>query len=371
MAQRPEQSTIVSIQVLRGIAASAVVLHHSVRAFTIYHYGAAPVLFAATVFSQLGGIGVDIFFVISGFIMSYISTPYTEVRQPPSDFLIRRLLRIYPMYLFATVVTLVFLAAPVIRHGGALPFEFSGSRLVTSLLFIPSFDQGRNVAPIVGVGWTLIYEMYFYFTLTLSLAMSKRWPTVIAVAGLTAVWAAAMLSQAGGAVGVFLRSPMIFEFVLGLGVAHLYKHGWLPKRGGFAILGIAVLALAILWRQPSDALRVLVWGIPSALIVAAMLVLEREGAPTRRSRIGLLFGDASYSIYLIHMIVIYDVLVPALQRSGLIRLSSDPLIFFFVGAAVSLAILVHIWIERPVGRYLRSTYQWLRQPRATPASPPA
>jgi peptidoglycan/LPS O-acetylase OafA/YrhL len=371
MAQRPEQSTIVSIQVLRGIAATAVVLHHSVRAFTIYHYGAAPVLFAPAVFSQLGSIGVDVFFVISGFIMSYISAPYAEARQPPSDFLIRRLLRIYPMYLFATVVTLAFLAAPAIRHGGALPANFSGSRLVTSLAFIPSFDQGGEVQPIVGVGWTLSYEMYFYLALTLAFYASRRWAMPLAAAALTTVWAAASLAHGGGAVGVFLRNPIIFEFIFGLGVAHLYKRGLLPKRGALVMLAIAVLALALWWRAPSDALRVFVWGAPAVLIVIAMLVLEREGAATRRSRVGLLFGDASYSVYLIHMIVIYSLLLPLFQRTGLIRLPSDLLIGVLIAAAVALAILVHLWLERPAGRYLRSTYQWLRQPRAAPASPPA
>lgn len=371
MAQRPEQSTIVSIQVLRGVAATAVVLLHAVRAFSVYHYGAAPTLFGPAVFSQLGGMGVDIFFVISGFIMAYISTPYVEGRQPASDFLIRRLLRIYPMYVFATVVTLAFLAAPTLLHGAGLPADFSGSRLLTSFLFIPSFNQGREVAPIVGVGWTLIFEMYFYFALTLALAVSKRWATVVAAAGLATVWAAAMLAHGGGAVGVFLRNPIIFEFIVGLGVAHLYKRGRLPKRGALVILAVAALMLLFWWPLPDDTLRPLVWGAPSALIVVAMLVLEGEGAPTRRSRIGLLFGDASYSIYLLHMIVIYDVLIPLLQRAGLIRLPSDLLIVVFVVAALAVTIPAHLWLERPVGRYLRSTYQWLRQPRPAPASPPA
>lgn len=256
-----------SVQVLRGIAACAVVFHHA--------YGVDHAQIDA---SRLGAAGVDLFFVISGFIMAIVAAD----RQPLA-FLRERAWRIYPMWLVALGPWLVLRKPDLIA-------------VVANVTLWPIYGNAFHV-PELHVGWTLSFEMLFYFAFALGLATRP----VVPLLGLLAC---AVIPN-GNAVLGFLGSPLIVEFLLGMVIAHLPRH----ERGGcIAILmGLAWFAFAptdyFALRMGAAAwLRVLYWGIPAALLVYGAVALEPHFR-TKLYDLPVFLGNASYSIYLFHMMV--------------------------------------------------------------------
>jgi len=162
---------ISNIQVLRGLAALAVVFYHTdFRIFKDVH----------TDFQ-----GVSIFFVISGFIMTYI------LQKDTNQFMLRRIVRIVPLYWIMTitkyVVTLLMLIIHLKIHGNLSSLFYSEVLnsntfwvILNSFLFLPYMDSVGNLLPYLGVGWTLNLEMFFYLLLAIMLMFSKKWTVVLA-----------------------------------------------------------------------------------------------------------------------------------------------------------------------------------------------
>ena len=140
---------IESIQFLRFVAATLVALFHSTLAIEKFFAGNLPPLFLRI--SNLGAAGVDIFFVISGFIM--IITSFSDSREPfsPRRFLARRAIRIYPIYFIYSAFYLVFYDL------FATGKDVSLLQVLGSLFLLPGFSSY-----IIGPGWTLSFEIYFY-----------------------------------------------------------------------------------------------------------------------------------------------------------------------------------------------------------------
>jgi exopolysaccharide production protein ExoZ len=232
----------------------------------------------------LGAAGVDLFFVISGFIIGKVM-----VGRAPGAFLFDRFWRIYPIYWLCSVPWF-FIA----WWSGQL----EPVRTISSLSLWPIF--GEFVQPYLRPGWTLSYEMLFYLAAAAALATGRgRW--------LIAAFAAffiANLAAPSPLLG-FLGYPPIFEFLAGLALGRAR----LDPRAGAAtlVLGIAILLMSpaslfqgIAVSDTTALLRVLWWGIPSIGIVYGALSLERFVT----SKPAILLGDASYSIYLTHLTVI-------------------------------------------------------------------
>jgi exopolysaccharide production protein ExoZ len=253
-----------SIQVLRGLAACGVVFLHASGA----QWGAR------------GAAGVDLFFVISGFIMA-------SIPKRPS-FLFDRFWRIYPLWWIA-LVPWIFLSEP---HPGYID-TFAVS---TSMTLLPVGT------PLLPVGWTLSFELLFYLAVALSLRTGVK--PLLAIFGLFLT--GAVLTKA--TLFNFIGNPMILEFLFGAMVAKLprYSKAALP----LLIFACICLASAPTWiyppefamRAPASAWRVLYWGVPSAMVVYACLSVETLFAH-RLWNAAVLLGDASYSIYLFHLAV--------------------------------------------------------------------
>lgn len=255
-----------SIQMLRGVAVTAVLVHHAYR-FVDPNSAA-----------RLGAAGVDLFFVISGFIMATIG-PGRSAEQ----FILDRIWRIYPMWLIA--------AAPwVIVRGG------SSGALLTTLTLWPIWG-GLFHAPVLLLGWTLCFEMLFYAAFALGLLTRPIVPlalflTCFAIGPRTPLlW--------------FVGSPMILEFLSGVLIAQLpaSRKGWL-----FVVAGLLWFAAApVVYYEEAAGygalLRVLSWGIPAALLVYGARGLE-ERVDGSAFDLPVLIGNSSFSIYLFHRLVV-------------------------------------------------------------------
>lgn len=264
---------LANIQALRGFAALNVVLFHCVTTGATYGLPAASL----GALDRWGASGVDLFFVISGFVMVY-----TQHHNPKSalQFFTNRLLRIVPLYWFMTLAIFALAAAvpAAFRNGG-----FGLDHVVRSLLFAAGLDGGK---PIVVVGWTLELEMLFYVVFAISILIGNR----VLAAGFCV--ASLLLFAAIG-------SDLPLEFLFGMGCAAIFiRYRDLPIGLPAFLIGAGLLVGTMLLDDPKSH-RVIVWGIPSALILLGAVYL-----PQTRSRVALYLGAASYSIYLSHIFVI-------------------------------------------------------------------
>ena len=328
---------LVHIQILRFFAAVAVVAFHALgvppKGFEVPE---SAISFALS----YGGRGVDLFFVISGFIIFYATH---AAKLTPAEFLRRRVERIVPLYFFA-ILTVTILALTLPATFGAADW-YTPRHILKSLAFI-AFTDGDM--PVIYVGWSLEYEMYFYLAVALLMAATRDvWRNTVVLFS-----ALALLGRLPGvetALGnyAFFTDPMILEFVLGVIVGCLF----VKVRMGWPMPVAAVCAIAaVLVTDPTS--RVIISGIPSACLVMAAAVVSRQRVdPSWLVRALARLGDASYSIYLAQ---VQTVSLASAFIAGLIPAIS-PLLLLVVttGIVVAFGLLLNIVVERPLLKICR------------------
>ena len=257
---------------------------------------------------QYGVSGVDLFFVISGIVISAVTVgKFHDVRRAMT-FLYHRLARVYPiLWVYSLLVLAVYLVHPEWINGG------SGHHLnlIGSFLLIP----GRYTMLIMQ-GWTLSFEIYFYIAFFLLLFGSEK-----AAPWLLALWGAAIVLfnvfhpvPQSPLLGT-LTSPFILEFLGGCLLFHLYRRFPLHPAVGVALVAASFLWLGAVmltthyshgsgayWIMVSP-FRCVLYGGFAFLLLAGAMELERTGL-IRFARPLVAIGDWSYSIYLSHIIVI-------------------------------------------------------------------
>ncbi|MBB5445333.1 MULTISPECIES: acyltransferase [unclassified Paraburkholderia] len=270
--------TLKNIQVARAVAALSVVA---------YHLGAMP----------FGQVGVDVFFVISGFIMSYIA---------PSDgraFLAKRIARIVPLY---WLLTFGVYAIAVLEPQWLNTTTEGASYLVKSLLFIPYIKENGNWGPLLRNGWTLIYEMFFYLVVAVSiLCVRAKYATLLSSVILILACGFASAHGTGNLIADYLMQPLVLEFCLGVACYWIFRSNhfgrikpaiWVTV----AILSVITIAgLNAVFGDPEGFQRVARYGMPAFAIIVSLLGLERSGVIFRNPVLAQM-GAASYSIYLLH-----------------------------------------------------------------------
>ena len=326
-----------SIQYLRAVAAISVVLYHVLHHW-LPHDPHICVLMG----------GVDIFFVISGFVMWGV----TAGREGGSrSFFSNRLKRIVPLYWIVTTVMLaILLAKPALLNS-----RFDVGHVVTSYLFIPWRHPVKGeFQPLLIPGWTLNYEMMFYviFALILFAPMRFRLPAVLGA--LVALVVLGFIPHAGTSQSDFYTDPIILEFAMGvcLGAAvTAQRRAPAPIAAAAAIAGFGLFIAAALTVPPLH--RVLILGIPAALVVAGCVLLERETGPWL-APLPLLLGDASYSIYLVHM----GTALAAFQAWRKVDALHNPAgiaatMIVTALASVGAGVLVYWFVERPIIKHFK------------------
>ncbi|RZM37560.1 MAG: acyltransferase [Sphingomonas sp.] len=307
-----DRDQIAPLQLLRGIAASGVVIEHLLERYI--RRGAIPDTLPEFT-SLLGQVGVATFFAISGFIMVHISL--RDGRRPPSGraFLRNRYLRVAPLYYLMTLLIVLFgwLAH---RMGAANDFRMpSAAEFLLSFAFIPHRGGNGLIQPIYGLGWTLHYEMFFYLLFAAGLALGARRGAylvlftlcLLVIAG-TGINAPPDTLSLPLVVYVFTR-PIMGYFAVGIGIA-LIRHrigDRLPTVPIALIAAIALAALAAAALAPSDRTAMLATAIALAanvLLSPAKSSTSAAGKAEAFSSFSRAFGNASYSMYLTHSFIL-------------------------------------------------------------------
>jgi exopolysaccharide production protein ExoZ len=294
--------------------------------------------------------GVDIFFVISGFIIVYSSRKLAEAPGAAGVFLTRRVGRIVPLYWTATSLYLVLaIFMPGVINSEVLEPGF----ILASYLFIPLARPDGLVQPLYSLGWTLNYELYFY----LAFAVILAWPLKRSVLALIAVMAATVALGRVIALPLplsFWTSPIVLEFAFGMALGLLKVEGLVLSRAWRVALAVGGLGLFVVWAHAAMP-RVIAYGLPSALLVAAaaLAVEERAQSKTWFVRVGSALGDASYALYLVHPFVIRAGR-EALIRSGLgIIIGGWGYIVLVLAGAVVASLMIFRWYEGPITEWIR------------------
>jgi exopolysaccharide production protein ExoZ len=344
---RPVPKTFYNIQILRGLASCMVVLFHSSEKWSIAVTGGDSMSWF------VGASGVDIFFVISGFVMAMSALNKEDGPRSALKFLERRLVRILPLYWFITTALVLRINLGFLRNAvwtGPVPFPYT----LCSYLLLP-YRHGTETSPLVGQGWTLSYEMFFYLLFAVVLAMRKNVPIFLTLVLGSLVVIGSFQTEHWPAVTVLLR-PMLLEFLAGLwlGVAILKQRFLSPAI--CCLLGASAV-LTLLFLHPAGWVQRLEWGICAVLILQAAVALE-SFTGNRIPRWLLFIGDASYSIYLAHPMLLefYSKRLQAAHVlvAGRVRWQ-DETITILVCLLLSLAagFVTYLCIELPMNRYLQ------------------
>jgi len=316
---RWEEGLLFNLQFLRGLAAVGVVFYHTgFRLAGDWH----------TDFS-----GVAIFFVISGFIMCFIT------REDADRFFVKRFIRIVPMYWLSTFV--MFFLHRLSPWSVNPPVA---ADLPRSLLFLPSEQM-----PILGVGWTLNFEVYFYLVFGLALWIDRRLAPLISAVFVYAVFA---LDQRGygGFLTHYYSHDYIHYFLAGMALFYIWTFGSVLFPG-WPVRAICVAGLIFFFGSQfvrplwPDWVLTYYWWFPPFVVVCA-LFMESSGAPITWRPVVLL-GDASYSLYLTH-IIFFGVGNAFLQALHMPAPSESAAVMSFeVVTATLLGIAVHLYVEKP------------------------
>jgi exopolysaccharide production protein ExoZ len=349
-----------NIQVLRAFAALVVVIFHAGFAFPFMR--------------PFGSFGVDVFFVISGYIMARILDPSSD---SSSDFFFRRrVLRIVPPYWFFTI--LLYLAAlRVPQLMGST--RASVGELLKSLFFIPFTKGSGLIQPLLFIGWSLNYEMFFYLALAIGLLIHKRKSTWIGAAIVLATILVCTPLAAHSVLAKFYARDVSIEFLFGILSYYICRR--VPDQTARKLrLPTLVVCLAcacsliviqgIIPRDifPFNSSRVLTLGIISFLLVTTTSLLSQANWDTRLTSL-VLIGDASYILYLIHPYCEYSLDRFFGARHHWLRSGTASGAFIGVSISIILAVLLHLYCERPTVRFLNRNFGGKRKSTefATPA----
>jgi peptidoglycan/LPS O-acetylase OafA/YrhL len=333
---QPKESVghLPSLDMLRGVAALAVVMFHIAGEGFQQQLGVIPVGNAF----RFGYAGLDLFFVLSGFIIFYVHG--REIGRPDrlASYVWKRFSRIYPMYWIAT---LTYIAMALARH-----VDIEPHRAIASLLLIP------DVRPIIAVAWTLSHEVLFYGVFALLLWAPKLGAVV------AAVWLAGSLVFAGSSDPglMFLFNIRHLEFLVGALAAFALRSGVVSRPavllgGGLSLCVIAAVLDVLKAALPEDAF-IIAYGLGSGAVILGIATYDLAGR-LRVPGVFRLLGAASYSVYLTHLMA-FSVLSRLLMWLRVPTVLPPWLTLLLIAVLIAVAgVLVHLWVEKPVLRTLR------------------
>jgi exopolysaccharide production protein ExoZ len=339
--------TLFTIQALRALAASAVVAYH-VLCMLVHNGGYSFVV------PDFGASGIDLFFVISGFIMIY--TNYGSFCQPKAMavFVRRRAIRIIPIYwLYTTLIVLLLAFTPSLFS----EVKFNWQNVISSYLFLLSKNSKGDVGTVMQTGWTLCFEVYFYLLFAILLNLPRKYFLTISGSVFMVGIVIGTSSWSPPTWATVAMDPILLEFYLGTAIAFLFMKGFsLPRH--FAVAAI-ILGISTIFLTGDVDLgkwtRVICWGLSGGVLLLGVISLEHAGMKVPKLFVAL--GDSSYSLYLVH-----PFLVPAIGKVWMkLHLSErlSPAFLFFVAFICSIVAgyVLYLLIEKPITRWLSRTWK--------------
>ncbi|MEN5275753.1 acyltransferase [Brucella sp. TWI432] len=350
------------VQALRGIAALAVVIFHASALLAGLSDEARRTYYVPLAFA-----GVDLFFLISGYIIASSVTRFGSGLRASGDFIVKRLIRIWPPYAIATAL---FCLAFFLKNGdGPTVWE-----ITQSLLFI-QFDNTPSqygFAALV-VGWTLNYEMFFYVLMAAGLLVRHRWAFILSAFAIlllaVPLWQQPDLSfiqllnaerlQANAWV---FTNPLCWLFLVGAAF-HFVERKQVTVSNGYVLSAVAVLAFAFFmacYLSPAMSRHGLT-GMGLAVVpLFAAAILSRSVIEKFVPMPLVYLGDISYATYLTHVIML------SVVKAALASILGEGFALMLVSIAVSVVVgaLYYSIIERPISAVLTSL---LNKRRSRPA----
>ena len=339
-----------NIQALRGIAVLSVLMFHLVAIESIYG-GTQTIL---TDIFGFGMFGVDLFFVISGFIMVTITKDQEQNAKQALIFLYHRVSRIYPIYWVYTSLVLVVYLIKEVKGTNEVEID-----ILASFLLYPSATP-----LLIAVGWTLIHEIYFYTVLFFSLLLTSK----KVISGVIFIWGASVIIlnislESPSLLLRFVTHPLTLDFIGGYFLAkYLYsEHNSTLKTSTLMTLATISIAAAIFaynyyygltgHAEPLRWWRILIFGSPAMITVFCFYKAERNGYFINSLLVAI--GNASYSIYLTHILTL--ILIGKVWGIFSIDSIYDNIIMLpvlFI-SAIAVGVLSYIYIEKPLLIYSR------------------
>lgn len=346
---RPSNSNFKSIQFLRFVAAFFVLITHAT--FYVHERYDQSVRII-----KEGSIGVDIFFIISGFVILLSSIKKDGGFEEGSKFTVKRLIRIVPMYWIATTIKVAALiAAPaVVLHATLDP-----SRIIMSYFFLPSVTPDGRWEPILGVGWTLVFEMFFYLLFASALFARKN-PVYVASFIILCFAAISTMRAQSWTVHTMYFDVILIYFVIGMicyiAIVNLDKKTMLFITSTMISISFIFLVRKVVNGEPI----IKRLSIDTFVFVTTFFLAVTQCERFFKgwfSRLTSLFGDASYSTYLFHPLIAPA--VPALfskAREHGYNLNSTLVILATIVIAFLATLLIHLAIEKPLTNKLKKIY---------------
>jgi exopolysaccharide production protein ExoZ len=354
-----------SLQLLRAIAVLLVVYCHVLDLQPDHNRFGTSFQQHFFYLQNFGAVGVDIFFVISGFIITTISYQYA-VNNTAGYFLVKRMIRIIPVYWLVSLF-------PMVYHYLKTGQLVDTTAIIKTICFFPFFDHSFFDSPILFVGWTLSFEMFFYVTIFISMLVSRKWYIRIAILLLLVVIAFNYATQAGNRLIIFFGNGIILEFLLGAlaGLIFLSPFRMKPVAASFLLIaGVAALLASVIfgygdisecgnaWNRSLSLYRVVLWGLPAALLVTGAVFKEKRQRVTIHSW-WIFLGDASYSIYLTHSLIVTLLYEKWIQWGVAEKLMPDLLIVVSLLLTAAAGCIFYKLVELPLLRFLnRKVGSW-------------
>jgi exopolysaccharide production protein ExoZ len=348
-----------SIQMLRGLAVLLVVYTHSIAQMGLFALSWQQ---RFPVGISMGTFGVDLFFVISGFIIYHTAH---DLNGPAASlsFIWHRFRRINPPYYAAVLLTVVTWIPSLLRHQRP---PLTGWQVLSWIILLPFPGNPARAFP---QSWSLCFEWLFYllFFLIIFFGIQRKAVALCLCLGSLALLGWLLRNELTGVL-LFCTDPLLLEFLMGVFIGLIFRR-YSPGKASALFLLVPGIVLGLLLmltgygdfiavpapQPPLRSLHAICWGSAAALIVAGCVFLEKNGTKgfILRHPLILLLGDASYSIYLFHMLV-FGWLAAIYLRVGFF-LNPDLAIPIHAAIAVAGSLLFYKWVEKPLLQWLRKS----------------
>lgn len=337
---------IYSLQVFRGLAALAVVTTHTTIATGAF-IADVPVWLDSIL--KRGYLGVDFFFVLSGFIIMYSHINDKKSLGSTKDYIIKRLVRIFPAYLpICFGMLFLYRLMPELSASGGREYS-----IISSIFLLPS-----SLPPVLSVAWTLVHELFFYFIFLSFFISRKLFFSVIFF------WFLSILFWPGAGVGGYILSPLNIEFMFGVFMALVFvkvsifnckeKRLLLIKLSLLLILiGLIIIFFSIYVDSVVDYLERVLFSLGLSFVVLGVVYIDQHFLKYIWPNFLVVLGNASFSIYLIH-----NPLLSVTQR----LLGKVPFIdwqlglFFGMAFSISTGLIYFKLVEKPITTQTRRLF---------------